>query len=124
MATYEITIPGRLPGLNDIIEACRKNKYAAAKQKREAEFQVMLCSYMLPKLKEPVRLDYVWYEVAQRRDWDNVMVGQKFVQDALVKQHKLKNDGWNNICGITHEFRTDRDNPRIVVTITDAEVED
>lgn len=122
--TYQIVIPGRLPGLNEIIDANRRNRYAGAQQKKDAQFLIRLMAKDLPKLREPVRLDYVWYEPDRRRDWDNIMAGQKFIQDTLVEMRRLYNDGWNNICAITHEFRTDRDNPRIVVTITDAEVED
>ena len=122
--TYEFVIPGRLPGLNDIIEACRKGKYVAARQKQDAENIIMFYARSLPKLKEPVRLDYLWLEKARTRDWDNISGGQKFVQDALVKAHKIKNDGWSNICHVERSYGVDKDNPRIIVTITDSEVED
>ena len=118
--TYSFTIPGQLPGLNEIIAANRSTYHAGAKQKRDAQFMIKLAARKLPKLTEPVKLEYVWYEPARRRDWDNVMAGQKFVQDALVEARKLSNDGWANICGISHEFRVDKDNPRVEVTITDS----
>lgn len=122
--TYQIEIPGQLPGMNEIIAANRDHRQAGAKMKRDTQFLIRIVARNLPKLKEPIRLDYTWYEPARRRDWDNIMAGQKFVQDALVQSHKIENDGWNNICGIHHEFRVDKANPRCVVTITDAEAED
>ena len=121
---YQFTIPGRLPGLNEIIEANRISRFKGADQKKDTQFLIRLMARGLPILTEPVRLDYVWYEQNRKRDWDNIMAGQKFVQDALVEAHKLTNDGWNSICGISHEFKVDKDNPRVEVTVTDSKHED
>lgn len=122
--TYKITIPGRLPGLNEIIEANRINRFAGAKQKKDAQKLIKLCARNLPVLTEPVKLEYLWIEQARRRDWDNIMAGQKFVQDALVDAGKLTNDGWANIILVRHDFAVDKDNPRVEVTITDSKFDD
>lgn len=122
--TYTFTIQGRLAGLNEIIAENRKSIYAGAQQKKDTQFLIKLMARNLPALKEPVCIHYHWYEPNRKRDWDNIMAGQKFVQDALVESHKLKNDGWNNICGLEHEFSVDEKNPRVEVTITDSEFEE
>ena len=121
---YRITIPGKLPGLNDIIDASRRNYYAGNKQKRDTQFLIKLCCRGLPELREPVKLEYVWFEPDRRRDWDNITAAQKFVQDALVEAHKLRNDGWANICYIHHDVKVDRKNPRVELTITDSKHQD
>lgn len=122
--TYTFTIKGRLAGLNEIIDENRKGYHAGARQKKDEQFLIKLQARHLPAMKEPVSIHYTWYEPNRKRDWDNIMAGQKFIQDALVESHKLKNDGWNNICGISHDFAVDAENPRVVVTITDSEFED
>lgn len=122
--TYKITIPGRLPGLNEIIEANRINRFAGAKQKKDAQKLIKLCARNLPALTEPVKLEYLWVEQARRRDWDNIMAGQKFVQDALVDAGKLTNDGWANIILVRHDFAVDKEHPRVEVTITDSKFDE
>ena len=37
---YKLTIPGRLPGLNELIEAERSNRYKGAQLKKDAEHDV------------------------------------------------------------------------------------
>lgn len=122
--TYRIVIPGRLPGLNEIIEANRKNRFAGANQKKQVQKRIKICARGLPALTEPVKLEYLWVEPSRRRDWDNIMAGQKFVQDALVDAGKLTNDGWANIIAVRHEFAVDKENPRVEVAITDSKFDD
>ena len=37
---YKLTIPGRLPGLNELIEAERANRYKGAQLKKDAERRI------------------------------------------------------------------------------------
>lgn len=61
-------------------------------------------------------------EKNKRRDLDNISsFGRKVIQDALVNCHVLKNDGWEQICGFSDEFRIDAENPRIEVRILEVE---
>lgn len=122
--TYQFTIPGKLPGLNEIIEANRNNRFAGAKQKRDVQFLIKLVARNLPVLKEPVKIEYLWIEPNKRRDWDNIRAGAKFIRDSLVELGKLKNDGWANICYEHSDYAVDKDNPRVEVTITDQNFED
>ena len=117
----KLIIPGRLPNLNEYIEACRRNKYKANKMKREAEDLVMLCARQQLrgwKARGPVMMYYLWVEKDRRRDKDNISgYGRKIIQDALVKAKFLKNDGWNDIEGFADDFAVDKGRPRIEVVI-------
>ena len=117
-----INIPGKLPGLNDVISANRSNKYIGAKLKRETE--QLLCVHIKNQCKrkyERVRIAIAWYEPNKRRDFDNICSGKKFILDALVKSGILMGDGWKQIDPIFVEtFLLDKINPRIEVLLIDA----
>lgn len=116
----KLTIKGRLPGLNEFINAERRNKYEAAKMKREAEELVTWSAKAsrLKKFPEPCVMHYRWYEATRKRDKDNVSgYGRKVIQDALVKAGYLRGDGWAHIEGFTDEFFVDKKDPRIEVII-------
>lgn len=118
--TYKFTIRGTLPGLNELIEAERRNRYAGAALKKQSESVVMHAARSLGKMRftEPVYMVYHWYEPNRRRDKDNISsFGRKVIQDALVKSKILQNDGWSNIIGFEDRFEVDKKNPRIVVEI-------
>lgn len=117
----KIVIKGRLPGLNEYIEAERRNKYIAAKLKHNAENLIIM------QVKRQVRgfrpeyplvMHYHWYEDSKRRDKSNVCAyGRKVIEDALIKAGIIAGDGWKYIDGFTDEFSVDKTNPRIEVTI-------
>lgn len=119
--TYEFTIPGRLPGMNEYISAMNRNRYAGAKLRADS---LSVCRWHIMQklkgvsIKAPVRIHYIWYESNRRRDLDNVAgFGHKVIQDALVECGVLKNDGWKHIKGYTDTFAVDRDDPHIVVML-------
>lgn len=116
--SVKFTIPGRLPGLNDMTDAARRNRYESAKMKREYTDLVAWCakSARLPRF-DRVDLIITWYEPNQKRDKDNIMAGQKFILDGLVMAGIIKNDGWKQIADVTHRFRVDQTNPRIEVEL-------
>lgn len=122
---YSFTIPGTLPGLNEIIAACRNNRYGAAKQKREVEARILPFLRTLPPLRRPVTLYITWYEPdhtqtgrgRKKRDRDNIRAGAKFIQDALVTAGKLPNDGWNEIKNIFDSYEASPWPGKVVVTI-------
>jgi Holliday junction resolvase RusA-like endonuclease len=100
----KIMIHGKLPTANEYIDACRKNRYAAAKMKRDAEDAIILqCKRLLP-IKQKVRIKLTWYEETARRDPDNVRFGVKFILDALQRCGKLKNDNARWIAGFEDAF--------------------
>ena len=116
----KFTIPQRLPSLNEYINKERTNRYKAAKMK--SEIQQLISVYIPRELKKielanPVFIIYNWYEPNKKRDKDNISFAKKFINDALVVNGVLKNDGWRNISGFQDIFMVDKDNPRVVVEI-------
>ena len=120
MAPVLLRLSGRLPGLNEYIAAERRNKYMAAKMKRDAQNFVSACAkaQRLPRIKNPVVMEYHYYEPNRRRDHDNVAgFAHKVIQDALVEIGVLKDDGWDEIVGFIDSFSVDKKDPRIEVEI-------
>ena len=117
----KLTIFGTLPGLNEIIDANRRNVHSGAKLKKEAQFLVVLAARKCLKKwrpSGPVWLGFTWYEPNKKRDKDNVAGGgRKIILDALVEAGVIKNDGWNEIAGFTDDFKVDKNTPRVEVEI-------
>ena len=115
----KLIIKGRLPGLNELIDAERTNKYKAAQLKRNVEEYIIFSARrcLRGKIETPVIMHYLWIEPNKKRDKDNICAfGRKAIQDALVKAHYLDGDGWKYISGFTDAFEVDAKNPRIEVT--------
>ena len=116
----KLTIPGRLPGLNELLKAPKGNRFRANQIKREAETKIAWC--ILQQLRGvqiagKVTLRYTWYEPNRRRDLDNIASGHKYIQDALVRAGVLEGDGWRHIAGFSDSFEVDKVNPRVEVEI-------
>jgi Holliday junction resolvase RusA-like endonuclease len=114
---YTVTIPGRLPSCNDYIGACRTNRYAGAKMKKDAQSMIIWYLAKLPKFEKPIRLHFFWIEPNSKRDYDNIAWGKKFVLDALQEAGKLPNDNRKFVVGFSDEFGVDKDDPRIEILI-------
>lgn len=115
----KFTIPGRLPGLNEIVNVARGNRFAGASQKKK---MTQLCmawinAAQVPKFVGPVMVHFDWYEETQRRDPDNVRSGAKFILDALVERERITNDSVRYIKGMSDTFHHDAENPRVEITI-------
>lgn len=122
---HVLTIPGRLPGLNEYTNACRTNPQKGNKMKKDAQEAIMwhiLAQMRRCKFERPVFLLYTFYEKDRRRDKDNVSsFARKVIQDALVQSGKLQDDGWDYVTGSMERFYVDSENPRIVVEIIEQE---
>lgn len=122
---YKLVIKGRLPGLNDYINANRTNPYIGNKMKKDSEVIVINAARKQLKrlhIVKPVFFKYAWYEPNRMRDKDNVSsMGRKVIQDALAACGVLKKDGWKEISGFTDDFHCDKNNPRIEVLIVEQE---
>lgn len=120
-----LTIKGRLPGLNEIIDASRANYRIGNALKQETQEIVIWCIRQQlrgAKITKPVILRYTFYEPNRRRDKDNIASGaHKIVQDALVKSGVLQNDGWKHISNFEDRFDVDKDNPRVEIEIEEVE---
>ena len=125
MTDYRFTIPGVLPGLNEVTQANRTHWAAGAKQKKAfTEGIAWVLREQARYLKEPIGLavyTYCWYCADKRRDPSNIASACKFVEDALQAAGIIKNDGWKNVRGISHLFDVDADNPRLELKIQEVE---
>lgn len=115
----KLVIYGKLPSLNQIININRKSIYLGNKMKREIEDAIVwaIRQQKIGKLKPPLHLGYKWYEEDMRRDADNIVSAQKFIQDAMIKSGAIPNDGRKVICSFSHQVLVDKTNPRIEVDI-------
>ena len=116
----KIVIQGRLAGLNEYIDATRRNKYLGATMKRIEQAKVGKC---IPSASSTflnaVHIRFCWYEKDKRRDIDNISFAKKFILDALVDAGVLKNDTQRWVVSCQDQVFPDAKNPRIEVTITD-----
>ena len=117
-----IEYPGRLPGLNEIIDAAKQGRgkyqpYAQMKDRYTSEI-----GWLAKKLPRYNRVDITitWYEPNRRRDPDNITGGQKFILDGLVAGGAIRDDSQRYINSITHRFEVDRENPRVEIGIEEA----
>lgn len=72
----------------------------------------------LKPIRSRCRIQYTFFEPNRRRDMDNISgFAHKVIQDALVEEGILANDGWSEISGYTDSFEVDKERPRIEVTL-------
>lgn len=104
MAIYSVTIMGKLPGANEYIDACRKNRYVGAKMKKDAQIQCSWFLHRLPQIQRPVKIRFLWQCTDYRRDPDNCSFGTKFILDELVRLKKIPNDTSRWVKALYHDF--------------------
>lgn len=115
-ASQTLNIPGRLPGMNELINANRISKWAGSKQKKDYTNKIAkLAKSQLEIIECKVDVTIKWYCKDRRRDKDNIMAGAKFIFDGLQEGGIIKNDGWNEIGDINHLFYIDKENERAEV---------
>ena len=117
---YEITIPGRFPGLNEFIFANRvkKGKYSAGNAMKQKDQQRIRMFLPKVKIKKRIFIEYNFFEPNTKRDKDNISgYFHKIFQDALVQAGCIDNDGWKTIKGMADYFDVDKGNPRIEIRI-------
>lgn len=122
MEQIKITIPMRLPGLNEYIDVCRGNKYEAAewKNQNDNDCLIFIKSALRGRQFSSIGITFNWYENNRQRDKDNICFAKKFILDAMQKGKVLKNDGWSQIRYFRDEFYIDKDNPRVELIIEEA----
>jgi len=111
-------IPGKLPNLNDYVNACRTNRYAGASMKKVQEQYITQYIPHWAPYHEAVMIEFDFYEPDERRDIDNIAAtGHKFVLDSLVAKGVLLNDNQKCVKALVSRFHVDKKNPRIEVRI-------
>lgn len=120
---YEFEIEGRLPSLNEYINACRKHYQQGATFKRRLEERVCLDIYKARTLgylpvkpvECPVRAHFTFYEKNYKRDIDNVSaLARKVILDALVQTGVLIDDSPKYVVGLVDNFCIGKDEKIIV----------
>jgi Holliday junction resolvase RusA-like endonuclease len=111
-------VPGLLPGANDII---RKHHMVYSKLKSQWGLTIARC-IIVAKLKrvQTCTIAFLWQELHDRRDDDNIMFGQKFVLDALRDTRIIPDDRRRFVRSNTHRIIVEPDNPGVLVTIEES----
>ena len=115
------TIPGRLPSLNEYINACRSHWSKGARMKRQVEegiiwdIKAAKCRGELSTVTKPVAISFEWHESDQRRDWDNIIFAKKFILDAMQKAGILENDSRKYVMGTNDTIIDDKEDFVIVI---------
>lgn len=126
MKTYKVVVKGYDSGLNELLGArlydFRTKKYRNAVKTANDK----LCCNAIrfskdlrnKKIDKPIVIHYKFYVKNKRRDRLNVASAfEKSFADALQLCGVIKNDGYDDILGITYDFDIDKDNPRVLVEI-------
>jgi hypothetical protein len=115
-------IRGPMPNLNELLGAKRKlrgrsDDYARVKRLWTDRIVLFVRAAGLVPVRRAI-LKYELREPNRRRDPSNVTSATvKFIEDALVKEGILPNDGWEHIVGFSVVWTVDKRNPGVVVTI-------
>ena len=99
-----VEIPLKLPSCNDYINECRRNRFAGAKMKANAEAEIGVYLARLPRFEHPVTIAFNWIEKNGRRDLDGIAFGKKFILDAMVKQGVIADDNRKCVTAFTDTF--------------------
>lgn len=116
----------KLPSLNEVINENRKNRYSAAKKKKEIERRIIdYINYAvqegtLRSTDKPCTIGIAWHEKTKRRDVDNIQSSQKFILDALQKSGILPNDNRKYVKQVFHRVY-DSDTDGVMVGIMEDE---
>ena len=116
------TIPGRLPGYNELKARCWQES-ARRKQEAMREVQLAAMAAHIRPVKGKVAVMISCYEPTARRDPDNVTSGAgKVILDALQEIGVLAGDGRKYIAQVSYPaVEVDRSNPRVEVSIREVE---
>ena len=116
----KIIIPGELPGMNEITGSSSAGWQGYAKIKKQyTELVAWNAKTQIKNKLKYIDIDITWVCKNKRRDKDNISAGVKFILDGLVEASIIENDGWKQINNIYHHFRVDKNNPSVIVKLTE-----
>ena len=115
-----------IPTLNQYINTERRNKFAAAKIKRDTEALLVIemqSQKIKPVVSYPVGVAYAIYAPNKRTDKMNrLTTAVKFIEDALQTAGIIRGDGWKDLdYPSPPTFRIDKDNPRVEVALYESD---
>lgn len=132
MTKYRVVIKGvfygknrTMPDWNNALAATGKHYQQGAKMKRDMQ---VVCVDAIRrqlrnlKLKNPIRITYIFFEADRRRDLGNITYADKVFEDALQVCGVLPNDNQEWVRELTFTMgNTDKQNPRIEIIIEELE---
>ena len=120
------TIPGKLPGMNEIIgsmsqkiyETGKRRVYQYTRDKKHFTGKVMACIYQKRmKWVGRANVSVLFREKRIARDPDNIIAGIKFILDGMVAAGILDNDTKKEIAGLSFRFEDGAEKNEIQVLI-------
>lgn len=109
MTNNELKLSFGLPGLNEIIQVARSNRYASAKQKKKYTHMVeveLLSQGCIPeKPFMMIDIEFTWIESGRARDPDNIRAGAKYVLDSMVNQGIIPDDSMKYVKILADKFQ-------------------
>lgn len=123
MNVQSFTIPGMLPGLEDMVQMAKGpsgiRRYNEMKCRETERIGLEILRGKVRQCAQGAFLQFTWVEQNRKRDKDNISGGgKKLILDAMRAVGILRNDGWRDVTGFSDSFSVDHINPRIIVTIT------
>lgn len=103
-------VGGKLPSLNEYINACRSHWAVGAKMKKNVQKHIIACirndeyAEVCRPTTRPCIIHFTWFERTKRRDADNIASGKKFLLDAMQEAGILPNDNRKFVKGFTDEI--------------------
>jgi hypothetical protein len=119
VTTRTLTIPARMPGLNELIEsaAIHRLRYRSMKQKWGRTVSLLARAQGFSPITEPSHFEYEFGEPTRRRDPSNVAAGGiKILEDALQEAGLLPNDNWEWVLSFVATWKVSKD-PYVKVTV-------
>lgn len=120
-------VDGRLPGLNELINEARKNRYSSASLKKTAQrplelvFRRQSCGRKVGKHALVNVRFYEPFNKKYRRDDDNIFAGLKFIMDAFTAVGVIADDNPKYV-HVKPERIKDCEKPRIEIDIEEDDV--
>ena len=118
-----LEIPGKLPTLNDLINAAKTNIHAYQQFKEDEQEKIgwYIKQQKIPFFKK-CEIDITYYRPDRMADIDNISAAaKKLILDSLVDQGTIQDDCWSVVKGFEESFEVDKDNPRTEVIIKEVE---
>jgi len=119
----KITIPLKLPNLNDYIKAINSNRYKGNTMKQDIQNDIGWYIKKLPKYDKPVKIIFTWYEADNKRDLDNICFAKKFILDSMVNCGVISNDNRKCVVGFEDIFPKARGEYKVEVEIKELNIE-
>ncbi len=127
-SVQHLWIPGKLPSLNELLDARasfgrlgghpkRWNEYTAVKRGWEHHIAWLVRAQHIEPV-EKAYFTYVFIEANRRRNPSNVVSASvKIIEDALQKCGVIKNDGWSEVLGLSAYWEIGKD-PGVAVFLS------